>query len=285
MRISPPVPTGNSIHLRTRRWSRTALLCAFVTLITGFSATWVSAGREHPARVSFMDGRAAYETAGDVDWNEVTLNLPLVSGDRIMGHPDSRIEVELGDGNFVRISGETDVLFPELSQEKTILKLHEGDLILRVADAEPDPGGLGSSLGQDSQKGTLPNPDRSRRLDPPGGPQGPGGSQQPAWEGASGDGTTVASWCTPHRNPGAGSGTGRIRALEWTARRRDGQQPFRRVPGRRRLPGSPVAGPAWRLGPSGQIRPRLGARRLGGMGSVPIRTVALPLFWTDVGEP
>ena len=135
MRISPPVPTGNSIHLRTRRWSRTALLCAFVTLITGFSATWVSAGREHPARVSFMDGRAAYETAGDVDWNEVTLNLPLVSGDRIMGHPDSRIEVELGDGNFVRISGETDVLFPELSQKKTILKLHEGDLILRVADA------------------------------------------------------------------------------------------------------------------------------------------------------
>ena len=136
MRIPPPVPTGNSIHLRTRRWSRTALLCAFVTLITGFSTTWVSAGRDHPARVSFMDGRAAYETSGDVDWNELTLNLPLVSGDRIVGHPDSRIEVELGDGNFVRISGETDVLFPELSQKKTILKIHAGDVILRVNDAD-----------------------------------------------------------------------------------------------------------------------------------------------------
>ena len=82
-----------------------------------------------------MDGRAAYETSGDVDWNELTLNLPLVNGDRIIAQPDSRIEVELGDGNFVRISGETDVLFPELSQKKSILKLHEGDLILRVTDA------------------------------------------------------------------------------------------------------------------------------------------------------
>ena len=74
-----------------------------------------------------------------VTWTgtRVTLNLPLVSGDRIMGYPDSRIEVELGDGTFVRISGETDVLFPELSQKKTLLKLHEGDLILRVNDAGP----------------------------------------------------------------------------------------------------------------------------------------------------
>jgi hypothetical protein len=37
-------------------------LSALLILMTGFSTTWVSAGREHPARVSFMDGRAAYET-------------------------------------------------------------------------------------------------------------------------------------------------------------------------------------------------------------------------------
>ena len=110
-------------------------MSALLILMTGFSTTWVSASREHPARVSFMDGRAAYETSGDVDWNEVTLNLPLVSGDRIVAHPDSRIEVELGDGNFVRISGETDIFFSELSQKKNILKIHQGDLILRVNDA------------------------------------------------------------------------------------------------------------------------------------------------------
>ena len=130
-----PIPEGDSKKPRVRRRGIPALLAALLIPISGFSTTWVSAGRDHPARVSFMDGRAAYETSGDVDWNELTLNLPLVNGDRIIAQPDSRIEVELGDGNFVRISGETDVLFPELSQKKTILKLHEGDLILRVTDA------------------------------------------------------------------------------------------------------------------------------------------------------
>ncbi len=120
---------------RAGRSGRLIPLAALLILFSGFATTWVSASRDHPARVSFMDGSAAYETGGDVDWNKLTLNLPLVSGDRIMGHPESRIEVELGDGNLVRISGETDVLFPELSQKKTILKLHQGDLILRVTDA------------------------------------------------------------------------------------------------------------------------------------------------------
>ena len=135
MKSPSPAPPLSSTPKKARIWSRPALLSAFLILIAGFSTPWVSAGRDHPARVSFMDGSAAYETGGDVDWNKLTLNLPLVSGDRIMGHPESRIEVELGDGNLVRISGETDVLFPELSQKKTILKLHQGDLILRVTDA------------------------------------------------------------------------------------------------------------------------------------------------------
>ena len=135
MNTTTPIPTGSFPNLRAWRGARLASLTALLFLTMGFSTTWVSAGRDHPARVSFMDGRAAYESAGDVDWSEVTLNLPLVSGDRIVGHPDSRIEVELGDGNFVRISGETDVFFAELSRKKTLLKIHQGDLILRVNDA------------------------------------------------------------------------------------------------------------------------------------------------------
>ena len=134
MKRSSPIHTGISRYSKAWRRGRPAPLAALVILVTGFAGSWVSAGRDHPARVSFMEGSAAYETSGDVDWNELTLNLPLVSGDRIMGHPDSRIEVELGDGNFVRTSGETDVLFPELSRKRTILKLHEGDLILRAVD-------------------------------------------------------------------------------------------------------------------------------------------------------
>ena len=117
-------------------------------------------GSIRPGSASW-DGSAAYETGGDVDWNEVTLNLPLVSGDRIMGHPESRIEVELGDGNFVRISGETDVLFPELSQKKTILKLHQGALILRVTDASRVRVDLDQASVKIRKPGTVPNPSRS----------------------------------------------------------------------------------------------------------------------------
>ena len=132
---SSPIPSGASGNSSTWRGGRPALQAAFLALILGFSTTWVSASRDHPARVSYLDGRATYEASGDVDWSELTLNLPLVGGDRIIARPDSRIEVELGDGNVVRISGETDVLFPELSRKKTILKIHEGDLILRLKDA------------------------------------------------------------------------------------------------------------------------------------------------------
>ena len=167
MRTSSPISTGDPTRPRPCQWSRTALLSAFLVLIAGTSATWVSAGRDHPSRVSFMDGTAAYETAGDVDWNEVALNLPLVSGDRIMGHPGSRIEVELGDGNFVRISGETDVLFPELSRKQTILKLHEGDLILRVTDADRTQVDLDQASVQIRKRGLYRiqvDPDGSIRL-------------------------------------------------------------------------------------------------------------------------
>ncbi len=128
-------PVGSSDNSRAWRGDRLVPLAALLILTIGFSTTWVAAGRDHPARVSFMDGRAAYESSGDVDWSEVTLNLPLVSGDRIVAHPDSRIEVELGDSNFVRVSGETDVFFAELSRKKTLLKIHQGDLILRVNDS------------------------------------------------------------------------------------------------------------------------------------------------------
>ena len=135
MKTASSIPKSDSNNPSVWRRGRLAPPAAILIMIAGFATTWVLAGRDHPARVSFMEGSAAYETSGDVDWNDVSLNLPLVSGDRINAHPDSRIEVELGDGNFVRISGETDVLFPELSQKKTILKIHEGDLILRVNDA------------------------------------------------------------------------------------------------------------------------------------------------------
>ena len=114
-------------------WSRPTLLSLFLLLIAGASTVATLASREYPARVSDVVGSGAYEPAGDVDWDELTPNLPVFTGDRIFSHADSRVEVELGRGNFLRIAEKTDVVFSELSDGRTALQVHQGDLIVRLA--------------------------------------------------------------------------------------------------------------------------------------------------------
>ena len=89
----------------------------------------------YPPRISFIDGKASYEPAGDVDWTEVTINLPLLSGDRIVSQPDSRVEVELGEGNFLRLGGNTDIVFGNVSGSNGDIEMQLGELVLRVNDS------------------------------------------------------------------------------------------------------------------------------------------------------
>ena len=120
---------------KPRTWLRPPLF-VLLLLASSVSVSTALAANDHPARVSYLDGSGAYEAAGEVDWDEVTLNLPLFSGDRIFSHTDSRMEVELGGGNFLRISDETDVLFSELADGQTVLETYQGDLILRLHDPD-----------------------------------------------------------------------------------------------------------------------------------------------------
>ena len=89
----------------------------------------------YPPRISFIDGKASFEPAGDVDWSEVTVNLPILSGDRIVSQPDSRVEVELGEGNFLRLGENTDVVFGNVSGRDGDIELKLGELVLRVNDS------------------------------------------------------------------------------------------------------------------------------------------------------
>ena len=86
----------------------------------------------YPPRVSFIDGKASYEPAGDVDWSEVAVNLPLLSGDRIVSQVDARVEVELGEGNFLRLGANTDVVFGNVSGRDGDIEMQLGELVLRV---------------------------------------------------------------------------------------------------------------------------------------------------------
>ncbi|GAB4252147.1 MAG: hypothetical protein Kow00109_27770 [Acidobacteriota bacterium] len=116
-----------------RRIPTSSALCAAALLML-LAPGWVAAKDWTPARVSIVEGSAAYEAAGDVDWTEVSVNLPILDGDRIVTHPDSRVEVDLGFGNFLRLGAETDVVFTRVQDDDVILELRQGDAILRIGD-------------------------------------------------------------------------------------------------------------------------------------------------------
>lgn len=130
--IPPTVPVRSSQSARSGRHQPLLVMLLFLQ-----GAAALLASNHAPPRVSYLDGGAAYVAAGDVDWDEVTLNLPLARGDRLVSQQDARIEVEFSQGNFVRIAGETDLVFSELSKDETTLEIHQGDLILRINDSQP----------------------------------------------------------------------------------------------------------------------------------------------------
>ncbi len=100
------------------------------------SSASVMAGDPYPPRVSYVEGKAAYVPTGKVDWEEVTPNLPLLTGDRIFSHPGARIEIEIGEAGFLRLGGETDIVFSKLDDRERSLELFQGALILRLGKSE-----------------------------------------------------------------------------------------------------------------------------------------------------
>ncbi|MGH9341516.1 MAG: DUF6600 domain-containing protein [Acidobacteriota bacterium] len=86
------------------------------------------------SRVSELDGTAAYEPAQQVDWTQVAINLPVTEGDRFFVHEQSRMEIELSSGNFLRLGPETDLVFEKLANERAALQMTLGELILRLKE-------------------------------------------------------------------------------------------------------------------------------------------------------
>ncbi len=120
-------------RLRAPNWR--GLLLAFSIFFAGALTPLFATDDYVPPRIGYVDGSGAYESAGDVDWSEVTVNLPLLSGDRIVTHPDSRIEIQLGYDNFLRLGADTDVSFRRANGSETELDLTLGELILRVNES------------------------------------------------------------------------------------------------------------------------------------------------------
>jgi len=85
-------------------------------------------GGEEPgvARVSYIEGEASYFRADGDDWTAVSVNAPLVTGDRFYSGPKSRAEVQIAPGLYARISSETEVDMLELGPSVSQVRLAIG---------------------------------------------------------------------------------------------------------------------------------------------------------------
>jgi hypothetical protein len=92
------------------------------------------------ARVSFIRGDVQVKRGGETEWEDVSLNLPLVEGDEIATSPDSRVEIQFDSSNFLRLAENSLLKITTLRDEGIAVSLSEGLLSLRVFSFEKDKG-------------------------------------------------------------------------------------------------------------------------------------------------
>jgi hypothetical protein len=84
------------------------------------------------ARLSFVQGEVSFLRAGVDDWAAAVENLPLLAGDQVYAGRGARAEIQLGRGNYLRLSENTALMITDLSQEAAQFELTEGIAIIRL---------------------------------------------------------------------------------------------------------------------------------------------------------
>lgn len=114
-----------------RRWLLALILVSSLSVtISG----WGDTPDAPVARVSFSSGDACYLRGDDPDggWAVLPVNTPLMEGDSVYAPEGSRIEIDLGLGNVVRLDSGTQVDLVSLTREVVQLGLSAGRIGLRV---------------------------------------------------------------------------------------------------------------------------------------------------------
>jgi hypothetical protein len=83
-------------------------------------------------RVSFTEGDVSFLRAGVKDWAEAVENLPLFPGDQVYAGSNSRVELQLGRGNYIRLSENTAFTITELLDTSAQFEVTEGVAIIRL---------------------------------------------------------------------------------------------------------------------------------------------------------
>ncbi|MEW6455433.1 MAG: DUF6600 domain-containing protein [Acidobacteriota bacterium] len=111
------------------------ILIIFIFALTLFSEEQSTGNMQGGiGRLSYIQGNVYIQRASELGYEEASINLPVVEGDRI-GTSDGRAEVYLGRSNYLRLDYDTKIdflSFPSEDYGKLSIKLWAGRTFLRV---------------------------------------------------------------------------------------------------------------------------------------------------------
>ncbi len=125
------------IHLRKggkMRKLAIIIYCLALCGAFGFSSPQEEYYASSFARLSYVKGDVFFQRAEDMGYEEGTVNLPVVEGDKL-GTEDGRAEVHFGKKNYLRIDHYTQVDFvrlPRRGDDSVSLNLFSGSIYLRI---------------------------------------------------------------------------------------------------------------------------------------------------------
>lgn len=90
------------------------------------------------ARVSFVSGDARIRRSGSDEWENVTLNLPVVEGDEIATEAGARIELQLAKDQHLRLEENSSLKLVTYTDEGIALSLSLGTMHLKVRTFDKD---------------------------------------------------------------------------------------------------------------------------------------------------
>jgi hypothetical protein len=94
--------------------------------------------RETVARVSFASGDASFLRGDDQDdWQDVDVNVPMSTGDRVYTGDEGRLELQTG-GNVLRLDARTDLTALDLTDEMKQFSLDTGTASFQVRGLADD---------------------------------------------------------------------------------------------------------------------------------------------------
>jgi hypothetical protein len=123
------------MHIFSSRPQLRALLAGITALAL---SGWVAA--EPPsraARLGYLQGTVSFSPAGQPDWVQAVVNLPLTTGDSLWADADSRAELQVG-GATIRVGAATSMTLLNLDDYIAQVQLSQGSLKVRVRRLGPD---------------------------------------------------------------------------------------------------------------------------------------------------